>query len=220
MRNLKTTALVIATLWGSTASAQEFFDTSIPEEVFGFGARIGFNTSVSSVATQPYDLYSHDSWGTGFDLGIVANINVRDYLSIQSGLFFQSRSSDYTYINMKDINTIRVDVGHLRRYAFDIPVIASVHFNITDRLRWNVEFGPYMSFNLKTDMNYMYKAAENDLDLRHKSCDVGFKMGSGFTFDRRYVVAAHYMAGCNDAWKDPSRGGHNKGWTFTVGYDF
>ena len=50
--------------------------------------------------------------------------------------------------------------------------------------------------------------------------DFGFKMGTGLTLFDRYEVYAHYMAGCNNAWKKDIMGGRNKAWVFTLGYLF
>lgn len=208
-------------------SAQDFFDTSLPENVFDFGVRVGLNTSVNTTSDKAgFNIYNHNSWGLGFDAGFVVNINIREYLSLQPGFFFESRSGDYTYISdhftADGVPNWAVRTGHTRRYAFDIPVLASFHFNLGENVRWNVEVGPYMSFNLKTTDKTTYFESEDvpELNLKHKAVDVGFKMGTGFTINRRYEVMAHYLAGCNDAWKDPLMGGRNKAWTFTAGYNF
>lgn len=221
-------AAAMAVIAGSlSAAAQDFFDTSEPDQIFNLGVRIGVNTSNNTVDKKAYNIYNHNSWGTGFDLGVVGNINIRDYISLQPGFFFESRSGDFSYISaLPDLaageNNLRMDVGHTLRYSFVIPIMASVHFNISEDVRWDVEFGPYMAFNLKTNDDQTFLATDDykGIDLRHKGTDFGFKMGSGITIRRHFVVAAHYMAGCCDAWKDPMRNGRNKGWVFTAGYDF
>ena len=225
IRNFRYILPLAAAMAATTASAQEFFDTSVPDEPFGLGVRIGLNTSVNTTDLNMHDnLYNHNSWGLGFDAGVVANINIRDYISIQPGFFFQSRSGDYAYMSLAngaEAQWMGI-CGHIRRYAFDIPILASLHFNLAESVRWNVELGPYFSFNLKTKSDGTFIKSDETVmpDLRHKSFDFGFKMGTGLTLWQRYVVAVHYMAGTRDAWKDPYMGGKYKAWTFTVGYDF
>lgn len=227
VKHLIFSLIAAATLPAASASAQDFFDTSVSDEVFALGVRTGLNTSVSTTSKEAgYNIYNKDSWGLGYDLGVVANINIREYISLQPGFFFESRSSDFTYVRDAQIGAAQpewnINIGHTRRYTFQIPILASVHFNLGSDVKWNVEFGPYVAFNLKTDSDNTYFQSNEmkPLDLRHKSADFGFKMGTGFTVLDHYVVAVHYLAGCCDAWKDPVRGGKNKAWTFTIGYDF
>ena len=89
------------------ASAQSFFDTSTPSQLINFGARIGVNSSNRTVSDDFYNLWNKNSWGTGFDLGVVADINIRQYLSVQPGIFFQSRSGDYTYCSRLWVPTVQ-----------------------------------------------------------------------------------------------------------------
>lgn len=225
---LKYTLPAVAALFAAPAAhAQDFFDTAQPEKLFNLGVRLGLNTSVNTTAKDAgFNIRNHNSWGLGFDTGVVANINIRNYISLQPGFFFQTRSGEFTYVFDRFSSAGTPDwammFGHTRRYAFDIPVMVCVHFNLGENVRWDVELGPYVSLNLKTDADRTYFESNEHppVDLRHKSADFGFKMGTGFTIAEHYVVGAHYMAGCCDAWKDPVMGGRNKAWTFTVGYDF
>jgi hypothetical protein len=112
-------------------------------------------------------------------------------------------------------------VGHNRRYVFTIPVVASFHFNITNDLRWNVDFGPYISFNThakENNLNVDYDALR-PVTAELNGVDAGFKMGTGLNILRNYYVGVHYLAGVTNAWKN-GVGGRNKAWTFTIGYDF
>ena len=66
-------------------SAQKFLDTSAPDRLLTMGARIGVNSSNATVKDDVYDLWNKNSWGTGFDLGVVADINIRNFIAIQPG---------------------------------------------------------------------------------------------------------------------------------------
>lgn len=227
MKRIALAILSLCTLF--SASAQEFFDTGEPEEVFELGARLGINTSNSVTKKDFAPVYNHCSWGTGFDAGIVANLNIRNYISVQPGFFFESRSGSYTFIDYEaPLNpgagqTLQVAAGNYLRYTFTVPIMLSFHFNVANDVRWNVEAGPYFAFNLKTnvsDKNEFKSDAGRDITIKHKAMDFGFKMGTGLTLFDRYEVYAHYMAGCNNAWKKDIMGGRNKAWVFTLGYLF
>lgn len=206
------------------ASASDFFSTAAPDKFFGIGVRLGFNTSNSTIGKGP-DLWNHSSWGTGFDAGVVADIAFRDFLTIQPGFFYESRSSSYTYIWSRPGSQQEVVVGHALNYTFQVPVIASVRFNVTDNVRWSLDIGPTFSFGIgKSDKGKYFLPTEFTYDEgyyknRHKF-EVGLKMGTGLTIRKHYYLGVHYVAGMRDVYKVDGLGGRNKTWTFTLGYDF
>lgn len=229
----------VCCLAAAGASADDFFSTEPAENLFTFGARIGVNTSNRTLGNDCYpDGYHNESWGTGFDLGFVANINFRNYFSIQPGIFFESRSGGYTVMGsakdsgFSDDGSKMAQAGKRRSYNITIPVMAVVGFNVTDDVRWSVEAGPYVSFvldsSLKNKAFIVDGQSETPLFMQDPaSVDFGFKMGTGIEVLKHYYVGAHYMAGCIDAWKDrkianvtKNFGGHTKAWVFTIGYNF
>ncbi|GEM_PF-972400 len=235
MRKIITTALAALAMASGTQAA-DFFSTEQSERLVTFGARLGVNTSNRTIANNSFPgFYNHESWGTGFDIGAVVNLNFRDYISLQPGFFFESRSSRYTMIG--PLVNIGYDgageaalAGKNNTYNFTIPVMAIVKFNITDDIRWNVEAGPYVSFLLDSKLKDQRVIGINEPFFMQDaaSVDFGFKLGTGFQFLKHYYIAAHYMAGCIDAWKERSLansqkqsfGGLTKGWIFSLGYDF
>lgn len=219
----------------SGAVAADFFSTEQSEKFITFGARLGVNTTNRTISDNAFPgFYNNESWGTGFDIGAVANLNFRDYLSLQPGFFFESRSSRYTIIGPLGLADGTVAdaalAGKNNTYNFTIPVMAVIKFNITDNIRWNVEAGPYVSFVLdsKHSSRRVIGSAEPFFNSDAATVDFGFKLGTGFRFMDHYYIAAHYMAGCIDAWKDlelsnarsQNYGGVTKGWVFSIGYDF
>lgn len=224
------------------ASAQRFFDTSAPDRLVTLGARIGVNSSNATVNDDVFDLWNKNSWGTGFDLGIVADINIRNFVAIQPGIFFQSRSGDFTYASrywvptddgnggLKNMAQDMVQYGHNRNYNIYVPILASFKFNIGSKVRWSADFGPYFNFLLKSSGHgHIYSVQYDGIDktptlhgieAERRSFDAGIKIGTGFTFLRHYYLGVHYMGGTTDVWKTKTMGGRNKAWTFTAGYDF
>ncbi len=231
---------ILATLFFSSAvlsaSAADFISTDRSEHLFNIGARIGINTSNRTVGALPAPGYNHQSWGTGFDAGVVVDLNIRDYIAIQPGIFFDSRSNDYTFVTVdqsgSDISRL-TQAGHHRSYNLQIPVMASLRFNLSDALRWEVDLGPYVSFLLDSKMEDKAMAISGAPLLepfagKSSSTDFGFKIGTGLQIIRHYYIGVHYVGGCVKAWKnlDLSNnlnfvyGGRTKAWMFTIGYDF
>ena len=211
--------------------AQDFFDTSEPAEFFTIGARIGFNTSNRTFPNGYYVNQIFTTWGTGFNVGAIANLNFKDYLTLQPGLFFESRSGNL--MNVAEFERagddyVYYEKDHMRNYYLTVPVMGIVNFNLAENIRWKVEFGPYLQFSLKqtgsqNDVNLIYF---NPIDhqfvhyqAKHHSFDFGLKIGTGLQFYEHYYVGVHYLAGLCNAWSTPS-GGRNKSWMFTLGYDF
>ena len=230
------TIAACATIGAGSINAADFFSSEQPGRFITFGARIGVNTSNRTIDSKAFpEFYNHESWGTGFDIGAVVNLNFRDYISIQPGFFFESRSSRYTLIGNSsnigwDPGAECSQAGKNNTYNFTIPVMAIISFNVTDDVRWNVEVGPYVSFVLDSKLNdtklsYM---TEPFFSQDAANIDFGFKLGTGLQVLKHYYIGAHYMAGCLDAWKDrklanvmkQNYGGLTKAWVFTLGYDF
>lgn len=237
MKRTITTLLAVASLAVSSFGA-DFFSTKPCENLFDLGVRLGVNTTNRTIDPAVIPGYEHQSWGTGFDLGVVADLNIRNYLAIQPGLFFESRSGNYSFVTSEE-NGLGKDyltqIGHRRSYNLSVPVLASFRFNITDNIRWIAEFGPYFSFVLSSSMKDKALVAtamtdeESDLYFAQKpaSFDFGFKIGTGLQILGHYYVGVHYEAGALKAYKDrklgnikESFGGRTKGWIFSLGYTF
>ena len=111
------------------------------------------NASNRTFNNNYFDKWNVNSWGLRFRcLGVVVNINMREFFSLQPGFFFQSRSGNYSlveeYINNRDEKDNFIQIGDYRIYNFVIPVMASFRFSIADNLKWLVEAGPYAQFKL------------------------------------------------------------------------
>lgn len=227
-------ALTAAALFANTASAADFFDTSEPESLMNLGLRFGINTTNRNLNKNVFDVWNCNSWGTGIDAGVVADINFRDWISVQPGLFYESRSGKFNYINTAGYDAdgdrlLLTQYGRDRSYNFIIPVMACVHFNVSDDIRWNVEFGPYLQITLKNSVNGEFQVpnatAPENLPTEYRQvnstkCDFGLKMGSSLKILDHYLVGVHYEAGLLKPWQDGSLGGRRKGWVFSIGYDF
>ena len=220
MNNLKS-ALTISLLaiCANSADAKDFFDTSSPDKTFSLGARIGLNCS-NQTHNKDFTKLNLDKWGTGFDAGVICDINFKNFISVQPGFFFESRSHDYAYI-YNYLPTENLEYGHTRFYSFTVPVLASLKLYPADFIRWSIDLGPYFQFGISGSD----KGVSNSIDFKdgyfdnRKKCDVGLKLGTGVTLFDHYYLGIHYSTGFNNVYKD-LYGGHHKAWTMTIGYDF
>ncbi len=208
----------------------EFMSKEKPDNLFTFGARIGVNASNITVSDKVFDIWNKNSFGTGFNAGVVLDLNIRDYLAIQPGFFFESRSTNYAYSTSLSGNsgpaTEYSQMGHMRNYFFQVPVVASMRFNLSDDIRWNVDFGPNFQFKLGSDddkINVVRQVAGDMPALEQAKMrffDFGLKLGTGLTLKDHYYIGVAYTAGLMNAWDTYEMGGKNKAWTFLIGYDF
>ncbi|MDE6010503.1 MAG: PorT family protein [Muribaculaceae bacterium] len=230
--------IILATLLAAAATAPacaaDFFDRSAPASLVDLGLRFGINTTTRNLNKEVFNVWNLNAWGTGVDLGAVVNLNFRNYLTIQPGIFFESRSGKYSYVNIdgydaEGVAQYMVQYGKDRSYNFTIPVMAVIHFNISDDIRWDVEAGPYFQLIMKNKVNggFEYPLYDNPLanpeeyvPIEARKSDFGMKFGTGLQILRHYVVAVHYEAGWLKPWTDGRLGGRNKGWVFSLGYDF
>lgn len=233
-RILAAVGMTIITLAGLKASAAEFFDTSMPQDLMNLGVRFGVNTSNRNVNKDVFNVWNCNSWGTGIDVGVVAEINFRDWISVQPGIFYESRSGKYSYVNIHSYSDegeriLMSQFGRDRSYSFLIPVMACAHFNVSDDLRWNVELGPYFQIVMKNNINGEFstpiQSSVANLPVGYESVnstkgDFGFKMGTSLTMKQHYIVGVHYEAGVLKPWSDAKLGGRRKAWVFSIGYNF
>lgn len=223
----------------SSACAADFFSTAAAPQLLNLGVRVGINTSNRTLSDHSFpDCYHRENWGTGFDLGVVADINFRDYFALQPGVFFEGRLGSYTIMGsaagsaLPDDGSTLAQAGTRRSFNFTIPLLASFRFNVSDDLRWIAEAGPYVAFCLSSHVSVKSMVVDGTAGqplFRQKAApvDFGFKIGTGLQVLDHYYVGVHYLAGCLDAWKDTrihglskSYGGVTKEWMFTLGYDF
>lgn len=219
--------------WGAKPA---FFSTEKSDNLFDIGVHLGINTSNRTMAKAVFDEWNVNSWGTGFDIGATVDVNFRDWLSIQPGFFFESRSGNFAYCSSipesGGSKSYFTQLGHGRSYNFTIPVLAAAHFNLTGDVRLNAECGPYLQFGLNNTFNNKSNyplsvladgaavAPEGWGTAKTRSFDFGFRFGTGITVMRHYNFAVHYCAGWLNVWNPSELGGRNKAWTFTLGYLF
>ncbi len=230
MKKLITTLAAVCV--AVSAWAVDFVDTSHPSDIVKVGLRFGL-TSSSASTDQDNDIL----WKRGFSTGAVVDLNVRNFFSIRPGLFFENRSYDYRQVQYSDAqSSVAARIGHTRRNALNVPVLASFHFNISRAVKWDVEAGPYFTFGVgsgKNKVTYVAASAAGTPSYSHidgksdyygsesnqmKKFDAGLQFGTGVEVLGHYVFNISYQRGLNNVAHSGSL--KNKGWTFSVGYNF
>lgn len=211
--------------------SQPFFDTSDSPNFFTLGLRAGLNTSNKTFPDGHFNQWNKNSWGIGLQAGVLANLNFKEYFSLQPGLFAQYHSGSFAYVteyltanNQKDSH---YEMGNTKGLYVSVPVMGIFKFNLSDNIKWSVEFGPYFQIKLKEggygNISVLYRQPQsNSYEIytpETKGFNVGMKLGSGLTFLSHYYIGVHYLAGITSAWKNPE-GGKNKSWEFSIGFDF
>ena len=228
----KTLLAALLALGPISAYASDLLDTDPADRLFNIGVRIGVNSSNRTFPKDKFSAWNVNSWGTGFDAGVVVNLNMRQYLSIQPGVFFESRSGHYSfseaYVDNTNGDDFITQLGRTRTYNLVIPVVASVKLNLTDNFKWLLEAGPYAQLKLHASDSNKIQVIDQPTSSSYLNWeyaksnffDWGFKIGTGLQYKDHYSFSIHYLAGVGNVWKSPMEGGKNKAWTFTLGYDF
>ncbi len=244
MKTIKAIALAMMMVTGTSVSAQ-LLDTSVPDYPFDIGVRAGVNVSNSSNnyshALQDCDWASTD-WGTGFTAGAVIDMKIRNYLAVQPGVFFQSRSMNF--LNLRSSQQtggdawMRSEEGHVNSYNINIPIMLSLRMTFSPVVQVNAEVGPYFQWSFGGENKCNLTTVEANKPFAEpvtvkrdlygdkgymRTFDWGVKMGVSFVFADYYSLGVHYMAGCRNIYEQPASirhdlNGKNKSWDITLGY--
>lgn len=219
-------AAILATI--GVASGQSLIDTGTPDNMFTVGVRAGLNASNINIDKEVFSEWNVNSWGTGFELGAVVNVNLRNFFTLQPGFFYESRSGNYAYSGSQTLEDTRIDqMGHYRNYHFTIPVLAQLRMKLLPGAVWSVDVGPYFSWLIhskhKNDI-YYYEPGTGGVAQKREAernrYDWGLEIGTGINFLTHFYAGLHYKTGMRDVWNTEYLGGRSKVWSFSVGYDF
>ncbi len=225
---LTATALSLAAI--APASAARFFSTAPAEKFIQVGVRAGINSSTQSINRNAFPNWTSSGWGTGFQVGVEVPLAVFDFLSFQPGLYYQLRSGDYAISSSPQTGRM----GHYTMSYITFPIMVQVNFNVSDRLRWGVEAGPYFSWRFGSSHSdasiapvvlpegvVPVVASEPSVGSGAKQKkDYGLKVGTFFLLNRRWYAGLHYYAGMTRVYNDKALGGSNMEWSLSIGYNF
>ncbi|WP_279159157.1 porin family protein [Muribaculum intestinale] len=227
----------VAIFGGSRLNAQTIFDTGVPENLFRFGVRLGFNTSN---LTNNYDKvmsgveWKDNQWRGGFNAGFVVDINFRNFFAIQPGAFIYTRKNDY-HLLYTDGHSLSAINGTQKANFLQIPILASLRLGVPQLVQVHIDCGPYFAWGWGGSNKYKkYDSSTGELVVTNGKqpyfgdstfalsdrYDYGLKSGVGVLAMEHFYVGAHYQYGFRNVMKGNGQKGHNKMWTFSVGYNF
>lgn len=236
MKKLVLAVFAVASVWLSAGA--QLFSSAMPDRLFTLGVRAGVNTSNQTLAKDFLTGWNQNSWGTGFELGAVGNLNMRDFLTIQPGLFFETRSGSYVYESgvLNEASGMVGDVagsmkmgfqtGRYRDYRLTVPLMAVFWANVGPALQWNLHGGPYWSWTLHRHGDEWLELPDRDLipygwiKARRNKYDWGLKLGTGIRVLRHLTLDVSYKWGLHRVWNHQQLGGRSKLWSVTAGVDF
>ena len=216
MKKIIFTAL-LALLSVTDASAQLLlWDSSKPEQPYGYGLRAGMNISNLH--------YSYEGIGMNFDsrqgfrVGLSAEYGIVKSFYINTGLYLSIKGADMKDMAVDEHDRI-LDVSVVAGYL-EIPIQASYRINLPKESQIQVNFGPYFSCGAvgQTKIGRDTESTFSKDVLRR--FDVGFGTGVGYTF-RHVYLGFEYQFGLPSVMDMEGFGKIvNRNIAITLGYNF
>jgi hypothetical protein len=238
MKRLFTSLIIaITAITGFKAQAQKLIDTDTPDQLIRVGVRVGWN---SSNLTNNYEKivsgtqWKDNQWRSGFNIGAVVDINFRNFFALQPGAFIVTRRNNYHLLTVNG-NTLESYNGTHSANYLQVPVLASFRLGVAEYAQLQLDCGPYLAWGWGGSNKCTYYTSGDELlkptttkqpyfgDSSNTLCerfDYGLKYGVGARALDKFYIGAHYSYGLRNAMKQAGYKGHNKMWSFTLGYDF
>lgn len=167
---LKRLALSLGTaaLLAPAAEARDFFDTGAADRFLTIDVHglIGGSTLTQNYATKFPEFSRFDmDFGVSGGVGAGVTFGLRDWLGLTTELNCLVNSSSANAI-MEGYNRSGTSVMHLSNtyLTFQVPVLVSVRFNVSENVRWNVSGGLYYSLGVTgTQRQDLYSSYLNEL---------------------------------------------------------
>ncbi len=206
-----------------------------------FGVRVGMTTSdMTGDRLRGREGFSTTDFNQGLVLGGVCDIAVGPSFSIQPGIFYDLRRSNFkTSYNVPygDKIVAFFDDGSMSFHDLQIPVIVAYHLPMLDLVDLSLEAGPYLSLGLggtKTINRWVFDGgapSSKPEELitgvygkkdEYNTTNWGIKAGVGLGMLDKLYLGVHYLAGCRDlsAVKEQLKGAHSQEWQISLGYNF
>ena len=212
---------------------KKFNISSITNGEITFGVRSGLNFASLSLSEDDDDLKSESRFSYSF--GLIADIPVTQNIYIQPGLFLTNKGHKYTYKEEDYYGEYKGEITIELPYI-QIPILASYRHNISNDLKWNIDFGPYLSYGIgsgkvkyketydgETETESEDAFGDGDDNFGINRFDAGLCFGTGVTFNKAYI-GIQYELGLSDitnkdAW-DKDFSAKTRNFSINIGYNF
>lgn len=237
-------------LTASAESGVPFFDTSRPDKTITFGLRAGMNSSgvaTNYMTLQPELIQNNFYWHSGVQTGVVADVNMRKFLALEVGFFYERHGYDAAMMAATaEEDYMGSQFTRVRYSIFNVPIMLSWRFNILAQAYWSVDVGAYLSYGIggnKTADSYIaFGEDEGQLVFDHNidkqkyfnadpkdflavnRFDTGIRLGTGLTFFNHYTIGVYYQRSVKNNAKNYEGGAdyrlRNCSWSVNLGYNF
>lgn len=188
----------------------------------------------------------HVNAGCGMGVGASVRFVIRDFLAIGTQLDFRIYNNRYdmTLVTPSQRVSTVVYLGN-RYYDVNIPIFASLRFNVAGNVRWDVDGGTFFALGFgghqEADIYNAYANSLGQMVTSHvnekrdyfddefpvihtvANFDIGLHLASSLVFNRHYTVGVVLQLGLRDLARDtavfaPSL--RNRSCLFKLGYIF
>ena len=179
--------ICLAVLAFCHVKAQTYWDSSRPNHRFTFGVRAGCN--VSKMYTE--DQFDMD-FGTSFQLGAIADINIIRSISMETGVYYIQKYPRFSLTSSNETMTIKMNPTYI-----EIPLLASYHIALSDNAQFLFNAGAYFAFGITGNNHEVFESL--------KKTDVGASLGGAITY-RHYYFGINYERSMMNISKDVGQG--------------
>lgn len=195
-----------------------------------WGIRAGFN-----VSNFYYDGDLDFDPIPGFSAGVVADIPIKDWIGINTGLYFSTKGGETSmYLGDYDnVYDMECDATVQSMYL-EIPVLASFRFYPSDKNRFELNVGPYFACGVggetEATVTGEYQREKVTVIVKEdtfgnnkaldKRFDLGWALGAGFTHKKVYLGLQYEIGFLNLLEDDEYDICTNGNFSISVGYNF
>lgn len=208
----------------STAQSKSFIDHGKPAQFLETGVLVSVGGStVNQNLADCFPTISELSLSMGTQLGIGAQAEIAfsNFISmgVQTNFMINNWKMDLAVAD-DDATSISNCFVRNHFYSLVFPIYASFKFNLGNRVRWNVDLGPYYGYGLGGNNKWtLYSAHVNQLGqlittITNEKApyynsrqafiassyrgDIGVYLASGLTFSRKISLGVRCFFGCKN----------------------
>jgi hypothetical protein len=148
----------------------------------------------------------------GFHVGVMGDVELAEFLSLQGGLLFTTKGYNMEFDDLANGENVFESSGHVDLYYLELPIMATANIPLADEVDFRVSAGPYVSTGLfgKTVMEtkILGEVTKDEKDIEWgeegdlNRLDYGATFGAGLRFNA-FELGASYDFGLADLVTDP-----------------